>query len=116
MVVVENEVEKTPVEELYPRGNTALNDDDEILLLKLFQSVEERKPLAVLLDCASVRRDPERDSGPENESELMAPTPLPTKIPLRVVLPVPPFPIPSVPKMLFAEKVEVAETMPALFA
>ena len=41
--------------------------------------------------------EPENESGPENESELIAPTPLPTKMPESVVDPVPPFPTPRVP-------------------
>jgi hypothetical protein len=45
-VVVPNAVEKTPVELLYASGYTALRDVEEILLLKVLKSVEERYPLA----------------------------------------------------------------------
>ena len=50
MVVVENAVVKTPVLELYASGKIAESEVEEILLLKLFQSVEERKPLVEALD------------------------------------------------------------------
>jgi hypothetical protein len=45
-VVVPNAVEKTPVEELYESGYTALRDVEEILLLKTLQSDEVRRPRA----------------------------------------------------------------------
>src|ERR1700683_3177433 len=47
---------------------------------------------------------PESESGPENASELTALVPLPTKIPERVVLPVPPLPTPSVPANELSDK------------
>jgi hypothetical protein len=113
LVVVENDVEKTPVEGLYESGYEADKEDEEILLLKVVQSVEARKPLPVLLACASESVLLESENGPENESELMAPTPLPMRMPEGVEEPVPPLPTPKVPKMLFVrENVEVAETVP----
>jgi len=112
-VVVEKAVEKTPVEGLYESGYEADKEDEEILLLKVVQSVEARKPLPVLLACASESVLLESENGPENESELMAPTPLPMRMPEGVEEPVPPLPTPKVPKMLFVrENVEVAETVP----
>ena len=41
--------------------------------------------------------EPENESGPENESELSADDPLPTRIPVSVVEPVPPLATASVP-------------------
>ena len=44
LVVVENEVEKTPVDELYARGYIALKLEEDILLLKAVQSIDARYP------------------------------------------------------------------------
>ena len=47
--------------------------DDEILLLKLVQSADARKPLVEALACARVRVDPENERGPENVVAATAP-------------------------------------------
>ena len=112
-VVVEKALEKTPVALLYESGKIAERLELEILPLKDVQSEDARKPFAVLLACEIESADPERESGPLIVSVLSAPTPLPTRIPVGVVEPVPPKPMPRVPKTLVAsEKVEVAETRP----
>lgn len=43
-------VENIPVELLYASGYAALSEVDEILLLKVLKSIEERKPLVVSVD------------------------------------------------------------------
>ena len=56
--------------------------------------MEARKPFDVLLACASESVLPNSENGPENESVLMAPAPLPMRMPEGVVEPVPPLPTP----------------------
>ena len=60
------------------------------MLLKVFQSALERYPLVEAFDCGieSVLR--ENVSGEEMRAEVMAPVPLPERMPESVVEPVPP--------------------------
>ncbi len=52
-----------PLEELYARGNVAEREEEEILLLKVVKSVEERKPLDAVPAWVMVRLLPAKTSG-----------------------------------------------------
>jgi hypothetical protein len=79
--------------------------------------VEERKPFPVVLACWMESMLLESENGPENESELIAPTPLPMRIPEGVEEPVPPFATPravarfKLPKFANCEKRFVDEAV-----
>ena len=79
-----------PVPELYRKGKTALNDDEEILLLNKLQSPDERYPSKRDDDCVIESVLPEKRSGPEIVAAVIGPVPFPVSIPPSVVEPVPP--------------------------
>ena len=63
LVVVPNAEVNTPVEELYASGYVAESDEEEILLLKVVKSADERYPLAPVVACAIERTFPVNERG-----------------------------------------------------
>lgn len=95
----------------------AESEVEEILLLKLVQSAEARKPFEVLLACEMRSVVPEIESGADIVAVFSAPTPSPSKIPVGVVEPVPPLPMPSrpvtcVPRLIFPARFESERQLP----
>ena len=103
VVEVANDVEKTPVAELYCRGASVESDEELILLLKRAKSVFERKPLVPVVAWVILIAFPVRVSGvlkvrgfsrPRDEVAVRVyEAPLPTKIWPKVgvvEIPVPP--------------------------
>ena len=66
------------------------SEEEDTLLLKVVQSVEERYPLVVELAWEIESVEPEKLSGPETVAVSKLPVPLPTRRPVSVVEPVPP--------------------------
>ncbi len=80
----------TPVDELYEMPRPPERLVEETLLLKVFQSVEERKPFCDADDWRMESVLPENVRGEEIAAEVTAAVPLPERIPESVVEPVPP--------------------------
>ena len=71
-------------------GKIAESEEEETLLLKSVQSVEERYPLLAAEDWVIESVLAENKSGPETIAEVTCPVPFPVKSPPKVVEPVPP--------------------------
>ena len=85
-------------------GNICASEEDEILLLKVVQSVDERYPSAEFVAWVIDSVEPENESGPDTVAVRSEPVPLPTKRPVSVVEPVPPFATPRVPVIVESER------------
>jgi hypothetical protein len=75
-VVVPKPREKLPVLLLYASGYVAESEVEEILLLKVVQSVDARKPLVEALACEMESVPAENESGPETVALLSCLEPL----------------------------------------
>jgi len=77
-------------------GKIAAREDEESLLLKVFQSVLERYPEVEVLACDIESVLLEKDNGPWTMAEVMPLVPLPVRMPPSVVEAVPPYETPMV--------------------
>src|SRR4051812_47694632 len=88
---VEVELAAAPKLVVGVNGKICARDDEEILLLKVVQSLLLRYPLVELVAWVMESVEPENARGPETVAVKSEPVPLPTRRPESVVEPVPPF-------------------------
>jgi hypothetical protein len=107
--------ENAPVAEVYESGKVAESEVDEILLLKVVQSPEARKPFVEPLACEIESVFAEKERGEETIADVIWLVPLPVRSPPSVVEAVPPFATATAPERKLAPIEVVATIAPAPF-